>query len=230
MVGALGVAAAFAMPALGAPDSAQKAGARRAGPTQIFFTPASADPKLAALIARSGLGSAAFRFTPADSPADSRGVRRPVDLSMSARSAKAGVVTLRGGDINASPVGVAPIAYNLSGTTAAKRLTVPGDAAKIDLGTSPSGRKTLDIGMSLSGRRANSKLKPTNDRPTDADARLTSGVPNESIDVGGSYSLSRNIDVTAGVRYKAQDRDRLAPLPDNRRESQAVYVGTAFRF
>ncbi len=227
MVGALGVAAAFAMPALGAPDAAQKAAARRAGAAQIFFTPASADPKLAALIARSGLGSAAFRFT----PADSRGDRRPVDIAVTARSAKAGVVTLRGGDLTASPVGVAPIKYNLSTTTAAKRLTIPGDSAKIDLGTSPSGRKTLDIGMSLSGRRANSKLKPTIDRMTSADARLTGAIPNESIDVGGSYSLSRNIDVTAGVRYKAQDRDRLAPMPDNnRRDSQAVYVGTAFRF
>jgi hypothetical protein len=227
MVGALGVAAAFAMPALGAPDSAQIAVARRLGSAQIFFTPASADPKLAALIARSGLGSAAFRFT----PADSRSSRRPVDVTMSARSSKAGVVTLRGGDLAASPVGLAPIKYNLTGTTAARRLTVPGDSAKIDLGTSPSGRKTLDIGMSLSGRRANSKLKPTTDRMASADTRLTSGLPNESIDVGGSYSLSRNIDVTAGVRYKAQDRDRLAPLPDNnRRDSQAVYVGTAFRF
>ena len=44
-------------------------------------------------------------------------------------------------------------------------------------------------------------------------------------------SLRRNIDVTAGVRYKTPDRDRLAPMPDDRRvDSQAVYVGTTFRF
>jgi hypothetical protein len=51
-----------------------------------------------------------------------------------------------------------------------------------------------------------------------------------TVDVGGSYSLSKNVDVTAGVRYKAQDRDRLAPLPENQRDGQAVYVGTAVKF
>jgi hypothetical protein len=47
--------------------------------------------------------------------------------------------------------------------------------------------------------------------------------------VGGSYSLTRNFDVTAGVRYKTE-RDRLERLKDDRLDSQAVYVGTAFRF
>ena len=40
--------------------------------------------------------------------------------------------------------------------------------------------------------------------------------------------LTKNIDVTAGVRYKSDDR--IEPLTDTRRDSQAVYVGTAFRF
>ena len=31
------------------------------------------------------------------------------------------------------------------------------------------------------------------------------------------------------ARYRIE-RDRLAPLNDDRRDSQAVYVGTAFRF
>jgi hypothetical protein len=35
--------------------------------------------------------------------------------------------------------------------------------------------------------------------------------------------------VTAGLRYQS-DRERLAQLKDDRRDSQAVYVGTAFRF
>ena len=51
-----------------------------------------------------------------------------------------------------------------------------------------------------------------------------------SLDVGGAYRISRNIDVTAGARYRIA-RDRLEPLSrDERRDSQAVYVGTAFRF
>jgi hypothetical protein len=51
-----------------------------------------------------------------------------------------------------------------------------------------------------------------------------------SVDVGGAYSIARNVDVTAGARYRIA-RDRLEPLArDDRRDSQAVYVGTAFRF
>jgi hypothetical protein len=50
-----------------------------------------------------------------------------------------------------------------------------------------------------------------------------------SVDVGGSYALTRNLDVTAGMRYRT-DRERLARLADDRRDSRAVYVGTAFRF
>jgi hypothetical protein len=51
----------------------------------------------------------------------------------------------------------------------------------------------------------------------------------DRVDVGGSYRLTRNLDVTAGVRYK-QDRERLKPITDGSADSQAVYVGTQFRF
>jgi hypothetical protein len=49
------------------------------------------------------------------------------------------------------------------------------------------------------------------------------------LDVGGSYSLTKNIAVTAGLRLN-NERDRMAPLTDSRQDSQAVYVGTQFRF
>ena len=62
-----------------------------------------------------------------------------------------------------------------------------------------------------------------------AAARITPLESGYSLGVGGSYRLTRNLDVTGGVRYKIQ-RDRLEPLADQRRDSQAVYVGTAFRF
>ena len=41
--------------------------------------------------------------------------------------------------------------------------------------------------------------------------------------------LTRNLKVTAGVRYK-QDDDRLKPMTDERRDNQAVYIGTQVRF
>ena len=51
----------------------------------------------------------------------------------------------------------------------------------------------------------------------------------DTVDLGGAYSVTRNFDVTAGVRY-SQQRDRLRPLNDGKQDSQAVYVGTQFRF
>ena len=51
----------------------------------------------------------------------------------------------------------------------------------------------------------------------------------QQVDLGGSYRLTRNLNVTAGVRYSS-DHDRLRPLTDGRQDSQAVYVGTQFRF
>ena len=51
----------------------------------------------------------------------------------------------------------------------------------------------------------------------------------QQVDLGGSYRVTRNLNVTAGVRYSS-DRDRLRPLTDGRQDSQAVYVGTQFRF
>lgn len=217
LVGTFAVAAAIAMPAAGSPDIARRAARPATAP--IFFTPASADPKLAALIARTGLGGAPFRFT----PADSRGARRVASIALPTTRDRAGEVSLR--NQPAMPaVGVAPIAYSL-GTPAPTRVIVA--ELKPDLGSAPTIRRIVDInGTIASGRK--SKLKATGEMVRD-DSRLVGTT--SMIDVGGSYSLSRNLDVTAGVRYKAQDRDRLAPLPDNQqRDSQAVYVGTAFRF
>jgi hypothetical protein len=44
-----------------------------------------------------------------------------------------------------------------------------------------------------------------------------------------SFSLSRRVDLTAGVTYNSE-RDRVAPRVDDRKDSEAVYVGTKIRF
>jgi hypothetical protein len=49
------------------------------------------------------------------------------------------------------------------------------------------------------------------------------------VDLSGAYQVTDNLNVTAGVRY-SQERERLAPLTSGRQDSQAVYVGTQFRF
>jgi hypothetical protein len=60
-----------------------------------------------------------------------------------------------------------------------------------------------------------------------AEARI---VPDQTVDLEGSYRLTRNLDVTAGVRY-SQDRNRLTTLAEPaKQDNQAVYIGTQFRF
>lgn len=222
VVGTLAVAAAFAVPAIGAPESSR--GHARAGANSTVFTPTSADPRLAALVARSGLGSRPFAFT----PADSRGTPRPIASLPGPVTAPKAVVTLRGSSVTL-PGTIAPFAYSLDGAVPQKRVAPINGDIKFDLVNAPSGRKPVDVAASFSGRRAASKFKTATERPTNGDARLADGGISK-VDVGGSYSLSKNIDVSAGVRYKAQDRDRLAPLPENQHDGQAVYVGTAFKF
>lgn len=59
--------------------------------------------------------------------------------------------------------------------------------------------------------------------------RTLEGAGEQAVDLGAGYRVSRNLNVTAGVRL-SQERDRLAPLTDAVRDDQAVYVGTQFRF
>ena len=48
-------------------------------------------------------------------------------------------------------------------------------------------------------------------------------------DLEGSFSVSKRVAVTAGVRYQSE-RDRVSPSIDDRKDSEAVYVGTKIRF
>lgn len=67
-----------------------------------------------------------------------------------------------------------------------------------------------------------------NEKPGRSEGTLEA-LGNQSVDLGGAYRITRNLDVTAGVRI-SQERDRIAPLTDSAQDSQAVYVGTQFRF
>jgi hypothetical protein len=65
--------------------------------------------------------------------------------------------------------------------------------------------------------------------PAGRSPRTLQGQPEEVVDLGGSYRLTQNLNVTAGVR-STSERDRLAPLSEGRKDNQAVYVGTQFKF
>ncbi len=231
-LGAL-VVAGLVAPAIGAPDAGRRL--TPAEPTTVSrsiatFTPASADPKLAALLARSGLDSADFRFTPSESR---RNGSRAVTVAVRARSSIASREAQRVGSIdsvNSPSAGLAPIAYNLGVSVGWKRFALSGELARLDLAGLPGSRESIDVGVSFTGKRASARVKAIADRPLGDSPKLVSDDPSMAIDVAGSYSLSRNIDLTAGVRYKRENNNRLERLTDNRRDSQAVYIGTALRF
>lgn len=193
------------------------------------FTPASADPRLAAIFARGGLETTGFRFTPSDARRDGS---HPVTVAIRARSMRGLTVVDRTSPVAASTTNLTPIAYNLGVAVGWKRFALSGDVSKVDLAGLPGGREAADLGVTYTANRFSGRVKAAADRALPGAPKLVEDVPAYSIDVGGSYSLTRRLDVTAGVRYKAE-RDRLIEQPTSdttRRDSQAVYIGTAFSF
>ena len=189
------------------------------------FTPAAADPRLAAIFARSGLGTSnfsggAFRFTPSSQPS-----RRAVTVAMRARSAGRT-------DAAHNPVPtttLASSAYSLGMSVGWKRFALSGDVTKSTGGLLPDSRESADVGFSFMGKRWATKVDVAADRSTGEQPPIVGADQSWSVGFGGSYSLTHNIDVIGGLRYKAQ-RQELNSLLDDRRDSQAVYLGTTFRF
>jgi hypothetical protein len=229
IAGALCVAALAAAPAIGA--AADRILTKPAVVSMRggigTFTPAAGDPRLAAALARSGITGSGFRFTPAAS-ADGRA--RAVTVAVRAHGAAREVAADRLAPSLTNAVGIAPVAYSLGAGVGWKRFALTGDVQKIDTGIVPGGREGVDVGVSYNASKWSTRVQVAADRPVGTLPRSINGNPSVSLDVGGSFRLTRNFDVTAGVRYKSE-RDRLQNVTaDTRRDSQAVYVGTAFRF
>jgi hypothetical protein len=224
VLGALGAALILAVPASGAPESAKRSLAIGSRGGIGTFTPASADPRLAAALARTGLSGSGFRFT----PVAAIGRSRAVTVAVRARTSGSAVAADPAATTTTS-IGIAPVAYNLGVGVGWKRFALAGDVRRVDTGIVPGGREGADVGVSYNARKWSTRVQVAADRPVGNAPRTIVGGDSVSLDVGGSYRLTRNMDVTAGVRYRSE-RNRLDRLEDERRDSQAVYVGTAFRF
>ena len=187
------------------------------------FTPASADPRLAAIFSRR-TPTADFKFTP------SAAKGRPSQLRLAIRS--------RGAPTPARPVEVAvaapvsslaPAKYDLGVAVGWKRFAVSGDVARMAspdpvIGT----RDTAVVGVSYNLKKFTGRVAVAGER---SEARIPTLIRPDSValDVGGAYKISRNIALTGGVRYKVE-RDQIPALAEERRDDKAVYVGTAFKF
>jgi hypothetical protein len=192
------------------------------------FTPANGDPRLAAAFANKPLSLTDFKFTPAAAKG------RPSQLRVAIR-ARVGTPP-RPNDasaISAAPtlVALTPASYNLGLAVGWRRFAVSGDLLKVKgPDAALGGRETAVVGVSYSLNRFTGRVAVGADRTEGRPLAALRKSDNYSLDVGGSFSLSRRLALTGGVRYELLDRDRLAALKDDRRDSQAVYIGTAFKF
>jgi hypothetical protein len=110
-----------------------------------------------------------------------------------------------------------------------RRFAISGDYARVAPSLLPdSGREAADVGLSYLGRKWRTTLLLGGERST-SQTRLFDTDQSYSVDLGGAYELTRNVAVSGGLRYQVR-KDRLLNLGDDTRDSQAVYVGTAFKF
>ncbi len=229
-VAAFGAALFVMAPASGAPEKAGnfKAKSLASSNDTGFFTPAAADPRLAAAYARGGFNNQGFRFTPVGATRN-----RAVTVAVRAGGSKANALVMREvplvSAMAAAPVvGIQPVSYSLGSAVGWKKFALTGDADRVDIGKLSAGTEKLTTGIGGTAKKWSSRVQVSAERPIGQAPRTLTGSENLALDLGGSYRLTRNLDVTAGVRYKSE-RDRLQQV-DDRRDSQAVYVGTAFRF
>ena len=231
-------ALALAVPTAGLAVAGEMAPERTAASLDALglrmFTPASVDPELAARVADKARARG-IRFTPANASAMA-GTRTMT-------------VAVRVDDDTARAISVRKPLEMASG----RGLGLAGlEASKFQLGAA-RGYKSFTRSVDLSARVNNVSLpdlaqfepsrpaaedKPSRLQPRIAleDRQIAGRSPNtldssaaQTVDVGGSFRLSPNLKVTAGLRY-SQERERLDPLTNSVQDSQAVYVGTQIKF
>ena len=228
--GAVLLAAVSAVGLLLSPAIAAPEGKKKAPPVALSFdplstfTPAGADPKLSAAFGNKGLSLTDFKFTPAAAKS------RPSQVRVAIRARPDSQVASNSDSGSASPLTVlTPASYNLGVAVGWRRFAVSGDVAKSESRNPALGAKeSAVVGVSYSLPRMTGRVAVGAERD-DGHVPALASKQNYSLDVGAAYDVTRRIAVTGGVRYNIE-RDRSTLVNDNRRDSQAVYVGTAFKF
>ncbi|MFY7745546.1 MAG: hypothetical protein ACOVQY_08965 [Erythrobacter sp.] len=198
------------------------------------FTPASVDPELAARVADKARARG-IRFTPAGaSPvAGERTVTVAVRVdndtarAISVRKAVAAVAG-RGIGIGGLEASRFQLGTALGYKSFARPFELPAEVRRMALPDLAQFKPSTPLAEDKPSR-----LQP---RIELEDREIAGRSPNtldsigqQTVGVGGSYSLSPNLNVMAGVRY-SKERDRLDPLTNSVKDSQAVYVGTQIKF
>jgi hypothetical protein len=205
------------------------------------FTPSGVDSKLAAKFAAAG-GSANERFPFTLAGADANRNRTIIVAARAnSRLTTAAAVSVRNAiattELGAGTgVRLSTVDYRLTASKGWQGFALPSApklAARVpltELGQNGLGKGGFRLDETVKKpSKFSTNIKLDQNREVAPPARGSAAAGDYKLDVGGSFSISRKIDVTAGVRY-ASENDRVLPTADNRKDSEAVYVGTKIRF
>lgn len=189
------------------------------------FTPVTNDKRLARAYAeaRSSVSSQGFRFTPT---VGSMSGRRSITIVV--RAPDLGVIGAARGAT--SSIGLGPVAYNLGSARGLGRFAAEATSSRQADPLVSASALALPRSFQLEGRkRLSTSVVLETLAQSGAAPQTLAGEKSYAVDLGSSYALTRNLDVTAGVRYRGR-QNRLGPLTDDAQDSQAVYLGTTFKF
>jgi hypothetical protein len=222
---AFGAAGLVLSPAFAQSDSKKRPPAVSLSLSPEFaFTPASADPRLAAAFSGRSASLGDFKFTPAAAKG------RPSQVRVAIRARTSSPQQAAASSASSSVSAIAPVSYNLGVGVGWRRFAVSGDVGRVKPAGAPvDARESAAVGVSYSLPRFTGRVAVSADRSEGTAAPALRDSDKYAVDVGGSYALTRRLSVTGGVRYRIE-HDRLSTLSDERVDSQAVYVGTAFSF
>lgn len=190
------------------------------------FTPTTKDPRLAAAYAKIAASASRqnFRFTP---------------TSGSLSGQRSVTVMVRAADLNDRSAGraldgvnIAPVAFSLNSAHNWRKFALPEAVGRKELDpvAEPiAGARNFSLEQDRKDRFSTKVLIESRREPA-ATIRNPSADKDYSLDLASSYSLTRNLNVTAGVRYNNSFAGRLTPMTDDRQDAQAVYLGTIFKF
>lgn len=200
------------------------------------FTPAGVDSRLAVKAERKAVPGNQFRFTPAGLNRKGNNVltvaaRADLANSANAVSIRTAIEKFEAG--SGTTVRLNNSNYQLTASRGWQGFKLPAKAVQVEQprlsGMVGKGDFRLDGNDKKKPSRFNTDLSVDKVGNATPNPRGSAAAGDYALNVGGSFSISRRIDVTAGVRYSSE-RDRIAPAANSSPDSEAVYVGTKIRF
>jgi len=191
------------------------------------FTPTTKDSRLAAAYAKiaASAGRQNFRFTPTSG---SLSGQRSITVMV-----RASDVDRVAANRSVVPVNIAPVSFSLNGAHNWRKFALSESVGRKALDPVPVetmvDAKNFSLDDGKKDRFSTKVLLESRREPT-ATVRNPSADKDYSLDLASSYSLTRNLNVTAGIRYNNSVAGRLTPMTDERQDNQAVYLGTSFKF